>query len=68
MEHSTTMAYLVKIKLESGEIKNVRFNGPPKNLMVNRLLMSLMFGLDSVELLQTDEMKKRYVELKAKKV
>lgn len=29
--------------------------------------MSPMFGLESVESLETEEMKKRYVELKAKK-
>ena len=52
---------------EANQIRLVPFVGIPKNLLINQLLMTPVFGLETDESLEIEQNKTEYINLKSKK-
>ena len=51
---------------ENDSVEFIPFRGAPKNLLINQLLMTPAFGLETDESLEVEKTKNQYDELKAK--
>ena len=57
---------LYALKKENGKVELVPFIGEPKNLLVNQMLMSPVFGLETDESFEVQQEKNKYKQLKDK--
>jgi hypothetical protein len=55
---------LYGLKKEKGKVYLLPFVGSPKNLLVNQMLMSPVFGIETDESLVIQEMKEEYTRLR----